>query len=63
MTNKFKIVRTDLELETPHVDATLRAAGHTLTLLPDGITEDALIAQVRDAELLPPPASSPLPTA
>jgi D-3-phosphoglycerate dehydrogenase len=48
----MKIIRTDLELETPHVDATLRAAGHTLVLLPDGIAEDALIAEVRDADLL-----------
>ena len=52
MSDKFKIVRTDLELETSHVDATLRAAGHDLRLLPDGIAEDALIAEVRDADLL-----------
>jgi D-3-phosphoglycerate dehydrogenase len=49
----MKIIRTDLELETPHVDATLRAAGHTLVLLPDGIPEDTLIT----------PASSPPPPA
>jgi D-3-phosphoglycerate dehydrogenase len=49
---QMKIIRTDLELETPHVDATLRAAGHTLVLLPDGIPEDALIEAVRDADLL-----------
>ena len=48
----MKIIRTDLELETPHNDATLRAAGHDLTLLPDGIAEDALIEAVRDADLL-----------
>jgi D-3-phosphoglycerate dehydrogenase len=48
----MKIIRTDLELETPHIDATLRAAGHDLTLLPDGIAEDALIEAVRDADLL-----------
>jgi D-3-phosphoglycerate dehydrogenase len=47
-----KIVRTDRELETPQVDATLRAAGHELILLPDGIAEDALIEAVRDAGLL-----------
>ncbi len=52
MPSKFKIVRTDLELETPHVDQVLRAAGHDLVLLPDGIGEDALIAEVRDADLL-----------
>ena len=48
----MKIIRTDRELETPHVDVTLRAAGHTLVLLPDGIAEDDLIAQVRAADLL-----------
>ena len=52
MPDKFKIVRTDMELETPHVDATLRERGHDLVLLPDGIAEDALIAEVRDADLL-----------
>jgi D-3-phosphoglycerate dehydrogenase len=52
MTKKLKIIRTDRELETPHVDATLRAAGHDLVLLPDGTTEDALITHVRDADLL-----------
>jgi len=46
------IVRTDRELETPHVDATLRAAGHELVLLPDGIAEEALAEAVRDAELI-----------
>jgi D-3-phosphoglycerate dehydrogenase len=48
----MKIIRTDLELETPHVDATLRAAGHTLVLLPDGIAEDALIEAASDADLI-----------
>ena len=48
----MKIVRTDLELETPHVDRTLRERGHELVLLPDGIAEDSLIAHVRDADLL-----------
>jgi D-3-phosphoglycerate dehydrogenase len=52
MTHKFKIIRTDRELETPHVDATLRAAGHDLTLLPDGTPEDTLIEAIRDADLL-----------
>jgi D-3-phosphoglycerate dehydrogenase len=52
MTSKFKIIRTDLELETPHVDATLRKAGHDLVLLPDGVAEDDLIEAVRDADLL-----------
>ena len=48
----MKIIRTDRELQTPHVDATLRAAGHDLVLLPGGIAEDALIEAVRDAGLL-----------
>lgn len=48
----MKIVRTDAELETPHVDAQLRAAGHDLVLLPDGVSEEALCDAVRDAELI-----------
>jgi D-3-phosphoglycerate dehydrogenase len=52
MTNKLKIIRTDRELQTPHIDARLRDAGHDLVLLPDGISEDALIEAVRDADLL-----------
>jgi len=48
----MKIVRTDRELQTPHIDATLRAAGHELVLLPDGTPEDALIEAVRDADLI-----------
>ena len=38
----MKIVRTDRELECPHVDAVLRERGHDLVLLPDGIGEDEL---------------------
>lgn len=52
MTPRSKIVRTDRELETPHIDATLRAAGHDLVLLPDGIAEVALCEAVRDADLI-----------
>jgi D-3-phosphoglycerate dehydrogenase len=48
----MKIIRIDRELEAPHIDTTLRAAGHELILLPDGIAEDDLIAQVRDTDLL-----------
>ena len=47
-----RIVRTDRELEVPRVDATLRAAGHELVLLADGVPEGALIRALRDAELL-----------
>jgi len=48
----MKIVRTDSELQTPVVDARLRAAGHELVLLPDGVTQADLIAELADADLL-----------
>jgi len=48
----MKIVRTDRELETPQIDATLRAAGHELVLLPDGVSEAELCAAVADADLI-----------
>lgn len=47
-----RIVRTDRELEMPRVDAALRAAGHELVLLADGVSEDELARELRDAELL-----------
>jgi D-3-phosphoglycerate dehydrogenase / 2-oxoglutarate reductase len=47
-----RIVRTDRELEVPRVDAALRAAGHELVLLPDGIGETALEEAVRHADLI-----------
>ncbi|MSP95881.1 MAG: C-terminal binding protein [Betaproteobacteria bacterium] len=47
-----KVVRTDRELEMPGVDAALRAAGHALVLLPDGVSEDVLAHALSDAELL-----------
>jgi D-3-phosphoglycerate dehydrogenase len=46
------IVRTDRELEMPRVDAALRAEGHTLVLLPDGVPEDELAAAVGEADLV-----------
>ena len=49
---RFKAVRTDRELECPEIDAGLREAGCDLVLLPEGISEDDLIAAVRDADLL-----------
>jgi len=49
---RAKAVRTDRELECPVVDAGLRAANVDLTVLPDGISEDALADAVRDADLL-----------
>jgi D-3-phosphoglycerate dehydrogenase len=52
MNQRWKAVRTDRELECPDIDASLRAAGCELVLLPEGISEDELIAAVRDADLL-----------
>ena len=48
----MKIVRTDSELRTPNLDAALKAAGHDLVLLPDGISEDVLLEATRDADLI-----------
>ena len=48
----MKIVRTDLELQTPHVDRVLVDAGHDLVLLPDGASEEDVISTVADADLL-----------
>ena len=46
------IVRTDRELEMPRLDAALRAAGHELVLLPDGVSEEELARELLEAELL-----------
>lgn len=45
-------MRTDRELELPGVDSALRAAGHELLLLPDGIAERDLLAAAKEAELI-----------
>ncbi len=47
----MKIVRTDAELETPLLDAELAKRGD-LVLLPDGVGEDRLAAEVVGADLL-----------
>ncbi len=47
-----RIIRTDRELEMQGVDAALRAAGHELVLLPDGVGDDELARALGDAELL-----------
>ena len=47
-----RIIRTDRELEMQGLDAALRAAGHELVLLPDGVSEDELARTLGDAELL-----------
>lgn len=48
----MKIVRTDMELQVPNVDKALRERGHELVLLPDGVSEEVLIREVADADLL-----------
>src|SRR6266850_6242194 len=52
MRNAWKAVRTDRELECQEIDEGLRRAGVDLVTLPDGTSEDALIAAVREADLL-----------
>ena len=47
-----RIVRTDRELEMARVDAALRAAGHEVAVLPDGVSEALLCDAVRDASLV-----------
>ncbi len=47
-----KIVRTDGELELPHVDRVLRESGADLVVLPDAVTGDRLAAELRVADLL-----------
>ncbi|MEM8647434.1 MAG: C-terminal binding protein [Pseudomonadota bacterium] len=51
-THALKIVRTDRELECPVIDAELTALGADLVLLPDGVSETELAAEVADADLL-----------
>ncbi|MEG3659003.1 hydroxyacid dehydrogenase [Arenibacter palladensis] len=48
----MKIVRTDMELETPFVDETLRENGHDLVLLPDGVSEEILMKELEDCDIL-----------
>lgn len=48
----MKIVRTDMELETPYVDQTLRDQGHDLVVLPDGVSEDILTKEIEDCDIL-----------
>ncbi len=48
----MKIVRTDRELEMFVVDARLREMGATLVKLPDGVSEQTLIQEIADADLL-----------
>ena len=48
----MKIVRTDAELYLPTLDDRLRAEGHELILLPDGVLEDELVRATADADIL-----------
>ena len=48
----MKIIRTDMELETPLIDKTLREEGHDLVLLPDGVSEERLIQEIKDCDIL-----------
>ncbi len=50
--SRFRIVRTDRELEMPVTDQALRDLGADLVLLPEGIPPDELIRHARDADLL-----------
>ncbi len=52
MDKPVKIVRTDKELECPHLDKALRKTGANLVLLPDDVSEQELLAQTRDADLI-----------
>lgn len=47
-----KVVRTDRELELPAVDAALRAGGHDLVLLPEGVAEETLKREASESTLL-----------
>lgn len=52
MTETIKIVRTDRELECPHIDKVLLDKGFNLVLLPDGIDQEPLAKATRDADLI-----------
>jgi D-3-phosphoglycerate dehydrogenase len=52
MGGRVKVVRTDMELECPQLDAALKAQGVELVLLPEGVTEDELVEETRTASLI-----------
>ena len=52
MAARWKVVRTDAELEMPRTDARLREMGAQLVLLPESTAEDALERELADADLL-----------
>jgi D-3-phosphoglycerate dehydrogenase len=52
VSGKIKIVRTDRELECPHLDQALRDRGVDLVLLPDDVDQNRLAQETRDADLI-----------
>lgn len=52
MSRRFKIIRTDCELECPTVDRVLRDAGTDLVLLPETVSRDDLARTAEDADLI-----------
>ena len=52
MSERIKIVRTDQELECPHVDQVLCEQGINLVLLPDNVDVDRLLGETQDADLI-----------
>jgi len=52
MRDKIKIIRTDAELECPHIDKTLKEKGYDLVLLPDNVDEETLLQESRNADLI-----------
>src|SRR6185503_3050887 len=48
----MKVVRTDRELTCPGIDAGLVARGLQLVTLPDNITENDLLREIKDTDLL-----------
>ncbi|MBP1872513.1 D-3-phosphoglycerate dehydrogenase [Ensifer adhaerens] len=48
----MKAIRTDQELECREIDAGLRARGVELVTLPDGVSQDTLMREAADADLL-----------
>lgn len=52
MGDRLKIVRTDRELECPLIDKHFRASDAQLVLLPEDVSEDELVAETQDADLL-----------
>lgn len=42
----MKIIRTDMGIETPFTDKTLKEMGHKLILLPDGLSQEKLCEEI-----------------